>query len=220
MERSDGKIKGKRRRRRPRRQLNRVQLYSQAGVQALRDINALRKFINTEVKCVDTLATENSTTTATLDLLNGMTQGNANGNRSGQSVKCENVDLRFVCTIAAAAVTSFVRVLVVMDKQANGAVFAIGSLLNATTVVSHYTVGSQNRFVVFFDETFAMDANGQQCLTKVVRLNDNSHTEYGTGNAGTIADINSNSLYLVHLSDQVANPVSIQYYIRYWYVDN
>ncbi len=220
--RSDGKIKRNKKSRRRSRNSGggRMSLYYNAGRQALRDINMLRKFINTEVKCVDVTGSEASSTTPTFDLLNGMALGNANGQRSGQSVKCQNVDLKILLTISASAATSFERVMVVQDKQCNGAIFAIGSLLNGTNTYSSYVVGGQNRFLVLFDETFALSANGDQVFTKSIRLGTMMHVEYNTGNAGTVADINTNSLYLIHLSDQVTNTVNMQYFSRFWYVDN
>jgi hypothetical protein len=198
----------------------RINTYWNAGRQALRDINRLRQFINTEIKSADITATEASSTTPTFDLVNGLIPGNGNGQRTGQSVKCQNVDMRFILTINASATTSFARIIMVMDKQTNSAVFAIGSLLNAGNVYSAYTVGGQNRFIVMYDQTFALNNNGEQTASVCVRLGFQPHTEYNTGTAGTVADINTNSIYFVHLSDQATNTIAISYYIRYWYVDN
>lgn len=195
-------------------------VYLDAGRQALKDINILRRFINTEIKRVDYSATETSSTTATFDLLNGMAQGTTASTRVGQSVKCDGIFVRLAITINASATTSFERVLVVMDKQANGAAPAIGSILNATTVVSPFVIGAQNRFAILMDESFALSAGGIQCVLYDKSIACSSHVEYNTGSAGTIADINTNSIYLIHFSDQATNVVSLSMFVCFWFIDN
>lgn len=216
---SDGKTNA----RRPRRNKpGRYQVYSAAGRQALRDVNALRRFINTEIHNTDAVGNGvASTSTASFVLLNGLTTGDGNSNRTGQSVKGDGIDLKFTVTGNAAATPLFQRVLVVRDKQPNSAIFAIGDLLNATTVTSTYTIGNQMRFDVLYDESFSLvPASDSYAILRNTRINANFHTEYNTNNAGTVADIVTNSIYLIHFSDQAVNNSSFSYYSRYWFIDN
>lgn len=218
-DRSDG-MKRNKRRRRPKGS-NRVGVYSQAARQAWRDFNSIRRFINTEFHLSDTIASNASvSSTTTITLLNGLQLGDTTTTRTGQSIKMDRSDFRFIMRGNVTAVTCFLRVIVVVDKQANSAAPASGDLLAADTVIAPYTFASQQRFIPLFDETFALPSSGQACITKAVGVNTIQHVTYNAGNAGTIADISSNSLYLYMLSDQATNTPTISYYYRLWFVDN
>jgi hypothetical protein len=221
---SDGKVKRKRRVNRNQviSKRGRLQIYGDAGRQLMRDVNSLRRFINTEIHNTDAIGNAvASTSTASFVLLNGLTTGDGNSNRTGQSIKGDGIDLKFVITGNAAATPLLQRVLVVMDKQPNAAIFAIGDLLNATTATSMYTVGNQLRFNVLFDESYTMvPASDSYCQVRAIKINANAHTEYNTNNAGTIADIVTNSIYLIHFSDQAVNNSAINYFSRFWFIDN
>lgn len=215
-----GRNRGRRTRRAGSSNPGRLQIYSQAGRQALRDVNTLRRFINTEMHFTDVTASVTPTTTPALVLLNGISIGDTASTRTGQSIKMDRADFRFTLAVNTTSVVNFVRVIVVLDKQSNATAMTSADLLVASTVVSPYSFGSQNRFVPLFDETFALHSSGPGAFTKVVGLNTNQHVTYNTGNAGTIADIVTNSVYLIHFSDQFTNPPSMLYYNRLWFVDN
>ncbi len=226
---SDGKIR--RRRRNNRNQTGRVSLgrrvggrvdnYLNFGGQVMRDLNSLRRFINTEIHYLDTVQSAvNVSTTTTFVLLNGMALGDTSITRTGQSIKMDGLDFRWYLTGNLTAVQVATRLLVVLDKQPNGAIFSVTALLNAATVVSPYTVGGQNRFVVIYDETIALSTGGPLNASSCVRLPVNQHVTYNTGTAGDITDINTNSLYLLMLSDQSTNVSIITAYLRLWFIDN
>ncbi len=226
---SDGRIGGKNKRFRRRRPINtigraidrRVGVYQAAGGQALRDLNRLRQFINAEIHYLDTVQTAvNITSTTTFVLLNGMQTGDTSITRTGQSIKMDGLDFRWYVTGNVTAVQVAFRLLVVVDKQPNNAIFAIGSLLNTATVVSPYTVGGQSRFVVLYDQTYSLTTAGPLAANACVRIAANQHVEYNTANAGDITDINTNSLYLLMISDQAVNVPIMYGYLRLWFIDN
>lgn len=215
-----GRNRGRRNRRTGSSKPGRLQIYSQAGRQALRDVNTLRRFINTEMHFTDVTASVTPSTTPALVLLNGISIGDTASTRTGQSIKMDRSDFRFTLAVNTTSVSNFVRVIVVMDRQTNATAMTIADLLVVSTVVSPYSFGSQNRFVPLFDETYALNVSGPGSITKVIGLNTNQHVTYNTGNAGTVADIVTNSVYLIYFSDQATNPPSMLYYNRLWFVDN
>jgi hypothetical protein len=195
--------------------------YVKAGQQALSDLNYLRGFINTEIHYLDTAsASSASSTTATFVLLNGMVTGDTAITRTGNSIKMVSLDIRSTMTMSVAAATSYNRVLIVLDKQPNAAIFAINLLLNATNPRSPYVVEGQQRFVVLYDKTFCLVINNTQCIIDEAKATANQHVTYNNTNGGGIADINTNSLYLIFFSDQAVNTVDFAYYARLWFVDN
>ncbi len=200
---------------------SRWNIYGRAGLQALKDLNYLRRFINTETNYTDAVQNaQASNTTANFNLINGLSLGDTATTRTGQSVKCVKIDLNFSVIGNQSGTSITGRILVVMDHQSNGAIFLIGDLLNATTPTSMFVVGNQMRFSVLFDESYAININGNFAFTQRKLINCQSHTEFNTGNAGTVADINTNSIYLIHFSDQGVNTPTINWYTRYWFVDN
>lgn len=225
---SDGKSRrsNKRRfRRQPvtvgRRVGTRVDNYMNFGRQAASDLNALRRFINTEVHYLDTSATGTNITNGTVfALLNGMATGDTSTTRTGQSIKMDRLDLRFSLNGNVTAVQMLVRVFVVLDKQSNGAIFADTDVLQATNVIAPYNVGNQNRFVIVYDDTFALSTGGPLNIVQTVRLPTNQHVDYTTAGGATIANILTNSLYLLFLGDQAVNFPTINYYARLWFIDN
>ncbi len=223
-DRSDGRGKS---RKRPKAKRNlrapngRVAIYSAAGQQLLRDINSLRRFINTELHFVDATASTTSSTTPALVLLNGLSLGDTASTRTGQSIKMDRGDFRFQLAVNATSVINFTRIIVVLDKQTNATAMTAADLLVANTPYSPYTFGSQSRFVILYDETFALSTYSAGAITKCVGLPGiNQHVIFNSGNAGSVADIVSNSVYLIHLSDQATNTPAFSYYSRIWFVDN
>ncbi len=199
----------------------RIDIYADAGKQALRDLNYLRTFINTEIHNSDSSQSgQASSSTASFNLLNGTTTGDAVNNRSGQSVKANGISLRYYVVGNASANWIAGRIMVVYDKQANGAIFAIGDLLNATTPVSMRTVGNQMRFLVLYDKNYVLSWNGNSSIIEDVNIPCQNHTEYNTGTAATVADIVTGSIYLIHFTDQATNTAAMTWYSRYWFVDN
>lgn len=219
-DRSDSR-NNKRRKKRKRNPPSRWNIYSNAGKQALRDVNILRRYINTEFHLVDSVASNSSiTSTPTLVLLNGLSLGDTTTTRTGQSIKMDRSDFRFIIRGNVTAVNCFMRVIVVVDKQTNATAMVSADLLVQDTVISPYTFASQQRFIPLYDETFALPSSGQSCITKMTGPNTNQHVTYNTSNNGTVADITSNSCYLILLSDQSVNTPTISYYYRLWFVDN
>jgi len=222
---SDSKKPRKRNSKRPgqmsRQPRGRFNIYADAGKQALRDLNYLRTFINTEIHNTDaSQAGQASSTTASFNLINGTTTGDAVNNRSGQSIKCNGISLRYYVVGNASANWIAGRVMVVYDKQSNGAIFAIGDLLTATTPVSVRTVGNQMRFLVLYDKNYVLSWNGDSSVIEDVNISCMNHTEYNTGTAATVADIVTGSVYLIHFSDQATNTSAVTWHSRYWFVDN
>jgi len=216
---SDGRSRPKGKKRRAPAQ-GRYAIYSQAGSQALRDINSLRRFINAEFHYSDQNATINATTTYSVILLNGLSLGDTSTTRTGQSIKMDRLDLRFYLTANATTVTNLVRVIVVYDKQSNATTMTTADLLVSVSPNSPYTFGSQNRFTPLYDECFALTYGGLGIITKSLTLPANQHVTFNTGNAGTIADIVTGGLYLLIASKDLANPPDATYWSRLWYVDN
>jgi hypothetical protein len=189
----------------------------------VRDVNYIRKLINVEEKYIDSTATINPSSTASLVLLNGMATGTSAITRNGQSIKSVSLSGSFIMSINQSANTTFVRTTIVVDTQSNGAVFAASDLFVVpASVLSQYVVGYEQRFHTLFDNVSTVSLGGpESCIKPVVCMNTcNFHVSYNLGTAGTVADIAKNSLYLIVSSDQTTNTPAYSYSLRYLFVDN
>ncbi len=225
-DRSDARRRKKKRKRRVKvNKGGRLQVYGRAVNQLRADISSVYRYLNTELHYHDVSASAVSlSTTPSMALFNGIQLGDTATTRTGQSIKMDRGDLRFTLEGDNTAVRQFVRIIVVVDKQCNGAAMSAGDLLNNTTsplnIVTPYTDGSQMRFIILFDETFALSTTGQGVITKVVGIPANQHVMYNINNVGDVTDIITNSIYMLYFSDQSVNQPLLNYYWRLWYVDN
>lgn len=130
-------------------------------------------------------------------LLNGLTQGTSGSNRIGREILMKSIDWFF-------QVTSTQRYMLVYDSQANGTAINVSDLVQDTgDQYSPYNFSNRDRFHIIWDSLF-------DTTPEIATINRNRDfpldlsTYYNSGNAGTIADITSGSLYFVCYSSGVA----------------
>lgn len=174
-------------------------------------------------------------------LLNGLSQGNTNITRIGDNVKITSIQFRGRLTSAIALLgTSRPRVIIFWDKQANGAAPAATDLLDNSVITrltdSPYNHDYIERFDILYDKTWVIDSNAvadfdpatgttSTVMPKSVKINKYKKLQrkvnYGLGNAGTVADISHNSLYLMLISETAtgSNPPTAFMGIRINYRD-
>lgn len=190
------------------------------GMRIARDVAWLKSMVNIERKYADYTFSAAITSTENFQLINGLTTGTSASTRNGQSVKLASVFVRMYITQAAAATTTQVRIFLLRDKQANAAIATSGGLLaDNTNILSPLNISNGKRFKVYWDKLYRLDTNKLNLeVKKYKRLR--FHIEYNTGTAGTIADITTNSLYLMMVSDQDINSPTVQFWARIRFIDN
>lgn len=165
-------------------------------------------------------------TTVDYVLINGLTQGAGPSNRIGTRTRAKRCEVRFSAGGSTVNVAHF-RVFLLYDKQPNAAGPLNAQLLYNTTAqrtyISPFNIVGSKRYDIIWDRSFttdifggATDIPGERVLTVKCNLN-NRITQYNTGNAGTVADINTGSFYLCYMCDTSLN--SIDYSIVYYYED-
>lgn len=207
--------------RRKMRRSSRSKIYKAAGSQLWRDVKWLKSVVNVEKKYIDTSATTTSSTTPALVLLNGCTTGDAGTNRDGQSIKMSSLYSNFLWSINASASTTYVRVILFMDHQSNATAPGAADLLtNTSSVLSTLLIGNGKRFTVLADIRKTLSINGTEIVRFKIFKKLHAHVRFNTGNAGTVADIQTNTLYMLHMSDQATNVVVFAYNNRVRFIDN
>lgn len=190
-------------------------------------VGPLLSLLNIESKYTDLILTGGafSTGIGSQNLISGLSLGQTATTRNGQSVKWNHLEFDFMVSMGTVASVTYIRILVVKDNAPNAATFAVGDLFQAAVTGSDYTtsrfnVGNRERFSIMYD--VMMDLNSSKSLTYHFQLarSLNFHTYYNTGNAGTIADITSDALFFIAMSNQAVNTPTITGSLRVNFVDN
>lgn len=99
----------------------------------------------------------------TLTLLNGCQYGTGSNQHVGRSITLKSVYLRWsiqTITAGASAPPNTVRVIIVYDKETNGAIFASTDFLLANDATSPNNLTNSDRFIVLSDKVCRPDYQG------------------------------------------------------------
>lgn len=181
-------------------------------------------FSRAEQKFKDVNETTAITSTATITLLNGMVQGDTVSTREGRKIIIKSIYLRSRQTLDSNATDSALsRTMLVYDKQANASAPSITDILTSASVQAFNNLDNRERFVVLMDKVIQVKSEGQFISTNTFfkkYMKVNLETIYNSSNVGTVADINTGSLYLVQLGTQaVTADVDNFTNVRIRYVD-
>lgn len=173
-------------------------------------------------------------------LLNGLQQGASSYNRLGTKVGMKRLTIHYDITPSlantAAVNAQMGRVMIIYDRQANGAKPVESDVIknysfdgsNTSLVTDHLNMDNRNRFLVLFDRFIYLPPLGINGATPgkvqgiVVNPSDGSLpfsgainlnlrgllTQYNKNSTGLIGDIQSGSLYLLVMGEFDTNPTS------------
>lgn len=132
-------------------------------------------------------------------LLNGLVPDSTATGRIGRKIVMKSLYLRWQASIGATSTGgSPVRIIVVYDKQANTQAPATSDILLQDAFLSPNNLSNRDRFVVLCDELTEPLATGNNfSIAGTVYKKLNLETMYNQGNAGTIGDITSGSVYIL-----------------------
>ncbi len=162
-------------------------------------------------------------TTATITQLSNISQGDTSTTRDGDSIKITAISGKYDFLTNPSATVSIIRIMLVLDKQTNGAIYSIGDLLEDTTaqdiLVTPLNLDNKHRFKILWSRKIHLSKTGEGGRTVKFYKKVSIKLRYGT-NLGTIADLNSDSLSLVMVSTQATNTPTVTSYTRLRYIDN
>lgn len=152
---------------------------------------------------------------ATTLLQNGLSVGADVQQRVGQKIRMTSIEGNFVIATAGASIagttsTHQCRIMLIYDKQPNGAGITLNQLFvlsgAGNTFLSPLNPAGKPRYEVLIDRHYNMPINGGAANVsenRIIRLYKklNKSTKYNTGNTGLIGDINTGSLYWLLCSD-------------------
>lgn len=187
-----------------------------------KNLAKVNRIINCETRFISESVTGTalSATSGTFYLLNDMKKGDTIGTREGNCIGMRNIciqgQIESVLSIPDAG--NSVRVMLVYDKQTNGAIFTLADLLYlggtaVQNVISCRNPNTKSRFQVLYDRliniyaypsTTATPASGVANAKRVnFKINKSwkkvKKTMYSDADAGDVTDIIHGSLYLVYI---------------------
>lgn len=165
-----------------------------------------------ETKFIDVAeATYACDTTGSITLLNGVATGDDYTNREGRRVTLKSVSIIGKIVPQDTTVTPcHARVMLIFDRQANGALPSITDVLVAATSNSFENRNNIARFQVLWDKSFALASvndTATQALagSPTVALVDHNvglnHNVIFSGTGATVASISTGSLFLLTIGD-------------------
>lgn len=174
-----------------------------------REIAKLKIGHNVEYKTIDYLnhtTQEPYTGNPVITCLNQVARGDDYNERVGRSIKNVSVQLKmdaFHNTTDSATFT-IIRWILLIDKEANGAVPSTTDLLTAEDTTSMRNLTNRRRFIILKDARIMLDNNRESRSVKYFkRLN--LKTIFNAGDAGTVADIDSGSLILMFITNAASD---------------
>lgn len=162
-------------------------------------------------------------------------QGTGESQRLGRQITCEALHINGIITLPASATgsTDVVRIIIVHDKQANGATFSPSDLLEPGTgsadFLSYRNLENTERFRVLSDKRYTMNAssyssnstapNNPQSVPHTRFFNMNfdlkgMKIDY-SGTDGTITEIKSNNLLMFYISENGLSVVNTRSRLRF-----
>lgn len=147
-----------------------------------------------------TIATTfNASTFAAPSLLNGLQYGTAANQHVGRKVMLRSILIRMTSNLGPTSTQGAnTRVLVIYDRQTNGAAPAALDITTANDFWSVMNLNNSDRFVVIFDKILpAISQNGNWSVAKKVYKKLSLDMIFNAGSTGTVTDIQTGSLYLL-----------------------
>jgi len=152
-----------------------------------------------EKKYIDTSISSTFNTTGAFTLLNACVPGSDAINRIGRRIKIKSILVRMYGNMGSTPANDVIRFMLVVDKQANAAAPAVTDILVSASSASTNNLNNRARFVSLLDWIGVIDQVACTIFSKVIFLRKDLITTFNAGSAGTIADIQTGSLYALQL---------------------
>lgn len=160
-----------------------------------------------ELKAVDVTSSLAADTTGALALMNGLVPGTGFSQRVGRQVQFVSLECNFLSKVTdGTGEDQYHRVLIVQDKQPNAGALTITDVLNSVSTASFPNLVNQKRFRILLDRRIYLNDDSEPGSGRVWAWSTpiNIVTQYNDGNAGTVADIATNSLYFISIGSEAA----------------
>jgi len=157
--------------------------------------------------------------------------GDAQSEKAGLRIMIKSIQIRFVLTLPSTATLSnsvdICRVILVQDRQCNGALPSVDDILNGASFVNLKNVENTRRFSTLLDRSISINSMGAQGNgTVFTSLPAIKHFSFyktmnmpvyynNSANTGVITTINSNNLVMLFISENGNCGLKARIRVRY-----
>lgn len=160
------------------------------------------------------------TNVGVVSCVNTIPTGTGVGGFTGNQVSIKSAAYRFELDLGTTPVATSGRVLLIWDKQPNGALAAFTDIFAFPNYLSFANVNTRERFVILRNDQFSLSPQGDQSIFIERFVKINMTTTFTNNSAGTVPQ--TGALLIVFIADQAtaANQPRIAGNIRVRYYDN
>ena len=160
-----------------------------------------------EFKSVDTVVSQAIDQTGAVTLVNGVARGDEINERTGRVLTMRSIQFNARAYATSGTGTDQVgRVLIVYDRQTNAAALTGAQVLASFDTNSPRNLENRRRFKILKDWRFPINATGESGSNRVLQFYRRLRhpVMFNSGDAGTVADITSGSIYVLTIGTNVA----------------
>ncbi len=190
-----------------------------------RQINKIKRNLNVEKKEWNTTLTAATIVNGSgaIQQLTNIPQGDTTSSRDGSQCRVLSVQGKGIISQDPDAVQTVVRLMLVLDKQTNQAIYNTSDLLetvvNVASLIAPLNLDNKNRFIVLWDKIFSFSSNSQTVRTFKFFKKLNLLLRYDASTP-SIADLTSNSLSMVRISSEASMVPQLDIITRVRFIDN
>lgn len=178
-----------------------------------------------EVKYIDVSISSVVSNVGAAVLLNGCTPGSGATNRIGRKITMISCHVKLYIKQNTSDNSNWtgVKIALVYDKQTNATALSWSDVYDTSSVIADRNLDNRDRFIVLWDsKAIGFDAYGsaKNVHTENVFIKRRLDVIFNSGSAGTVADIQTGSLHLLHYTDETTNVPSMGCQTRVKFVDN
>lgn len=180
----------------------------------------LGRFMNVEFKEHNVSISTGVSSTATIQALTNIAQGDTTNTRDGSSIKLASIGFkgRIEFDVSNATAT-MVRIMLVHDRQTNQAIYAASDLLVTSGVNTNRNLDNGRRFRVLMDKTYSLSDFNPIIPIKYYKRSYPIHIRFDNA-AAAITSLTENSLSVFLISNEATNTPTVIMNWRIRYVDN
>lgn len=160
-----------------------------------------------EFKSVDTVLSQPIDQTGAVTLVNGIARGDEINERIGRELTMRSIQFNARAYATSGTGSDQVgRVLIVYDRQTNAAALTGAQVLASFDTNSPRNLENRRRFKILKDWRFPINAAGESGSNRVLQFYRRLRhpVTFNSGDAGTVADITSGSIYVLTIGTNVA----------------
>lgn len=183
-----------------------------------RRLRALESKTRVEYKSRDVTEDDETITTAGQHyLLNPSSRGAGLHQHDGREIHCVSIQINGIFRVNPSAAENSIRWWIVLDKQPNANVFATSEFINDVDGLRN--LDNRHRFVTLRQGMLDLSSL-KPTHTFSIYKKLNFKTTYDVSETATVADITTNALWFVCISDQAALGPDLYFTSRLRYLDN